>query len=152
MTPQQIRLKLREFNIKGYSDENAKYIDNGKGGKVISLTDGYLKYEDEYYGGEPYCGNETIWLNGKPIWRCVYYGFVESGEDFEKIYAFSRLALREGPSPTGVHRGPEIFIKDELTYQSQTKGTIENFVLEEKISRRGMQIYQATFMGGMVDQ
>lgn len=152
MNPQQIKLKLREFNTKGYSDEHAKYISNDKGGKIIKLEDGYLKYEDEYYGGEPYSGNETIWLNDKPIWRCVYYGFVEENEDFESVYAFSRLALREGPSEKGVHRGPEIFLKDNLTYQTETQGTIENFVIYEKISRNGMQIYQATFMGGMVDQ
>lgn len=51
---------LREFNVKGYADPNSEYVDNGKNGKILKLTIYQFTYEDEYYGGEPYCGNETI--------------------------------------------------------------------------------------------
>lgn len=32
---QELQKILREFNLMGYADTAAKYIDNGKNGKVI---------------------------------------------------------------------------------------------------------------------
>ena len=64
---------LRDFNIKGYADPNSKYVENEKNGKVLKLTIDDFTYEDEYYGGEPYSGNETIWENGR-IFLDVYIG------------------------------------------------------------------------------
>lgn len=56
----EIKLKLREFNLLGYADTSTKYEDNGKGGKILTRVDCDWKYEDEFYGGEPYSGNETL--------------------------------------------------------------------------------------------
>ena len=44
---------LRQFNIKGYADPTAKYVDNGKNGKVLHLTIDNFAYQHESYGGEP---------------------------------------------------------------------------------------------------
>ena len=65
---------LRGFNQKGYADTATHYSDNKKSGLVLTQTNGEFTYEDEYYGGEPYSGNETIWKNERPIYRVVYWG------------------------------------------------------------------------------
>lgn len=143
---------LRDFNVLGYSDINAKYIDNNKHGKILSLVSGIYRYEDEFYGGEPYCGNETIWCEEKPLFRCVYWGKVADGFDFNDIYSFLKMALKQGPSINGIHRGPLQFEANDLKYTNSSQGDIYEFKLTEKIFKNGQEIYTADFIGGLVDQ
>ena len=93
-----VRETLRKFNLLGYSDISVKYEDNGKGGKILTRKEGNWRYEDEFYGGEPYSGNETLWLDEKDVFRCVYRGKVAKGVNFSDIYDFLRKALKEGPT------------------------------------------------------
>ncbi|HCC42142.1 TPA: hypothetical protein DEP93_01590, partial [candidate division WWE3 bacterium] len=79
---EEIQSILRKFNEMGYADTNVKYEDNGKNGKVLTRQDGEWKYEDEFYGGEPYSGNETLWYRDKDVFRCVYWGKVVEGINF----------------------------------------------------------------------
>jgi hypothetical protein len=149
--PEEIKNQLRKFNLMGYTDENVKYEDNGKKGKILTRKDGNWKYEDEYYGGEPYSGNETLWLNDKDVFRCVYWGKVASDVNFSDIYSFLRKALKEGPNGNCVHRGPEKFIEDDLTYTNECKGTIEEFVQTERIFINDREVYTAHFIGGRIN-
>lgn len=148
---ENLKNQLQKFNLMGYSDTNAKYIDNKKGGKIIILTDGLWKYEDEFYGGEPYCGNETMWFKGKNVFRCVYWGKVAQGINFSDIYAFLREALKKGPNKNCVHRGPKKYINGNLTYTNECKGTINEFVQKEKIFVNEKQVYMAHFIGGLIN-
>jgi len=142
---------LRKFNVKGYADPNSKYIDNGKNGKVLNLFIDNFAYEDEFYGGEPYCGNETIWENGKDIFRCVYWGKVISGINFSDVYGFLRKALKIGPNRELVHRGPSEFVEGNLKYTNSIEGDIEEFRQVEKIFMDDKEVYVAYFVGGRVN-
>jgi len=148
---EDIKKQLRKFNLMGYADETTKYEDNGKGGKILTRTDGDWKYEDEFYGGEPYSGNETLWFNGKDVFRCVYWGKVAEGINFSDIYAFLRRALKEEPNGNCVHRGPEKFIEGDLIYTNECKGNIEEFVQTERIFIKDKEVYMAYFIGGRVN-
>lgn len=141
---------LRQFNIKGYADPTAKYVDNGKNGKVLKLTIDNFTYEDEFYGGEPYSGNETIWKNGKDIFRCVYWGKVVKGVNFSDIYDFLSKALSKGPDGVLVHRGPMEYIEGSLKYTNSIEGDIEEFRQTEKICMDDKEVYIAYFVGGRV--
>mgnify|MGYP000844248139 FL=1 len=149
--PEEIKNQLRKFNLMGYADESIKYEDNGKNGKILSRVDNSWKYEDEYYGGEPYSGNETLWYNEKDVFRCVYWGKVVPDVNFSDIYLFLRKALKEGPSGKCVHRGPENFTENNLTYTNTCNGDIEEFVQTEKIFMDGREVYLAHFIGGRVN-
>ena len=151
LEPKEIQKQLRIFNLLGYSDTSVKYDDNKKGGKVLTREKGNWKYEDEYYGGEPYSGNETLWNNGKDVFRCVYWGKVLDGVNLSDIYDFLRKALKEGPTGSCVHRGPERFVEGDLMYTNKCKGTIEEFVQTEKIYLKEKEIYLARFIGGRVN-
>ncbi|MBP7785681.1 hypothetical protein KA062_00225 [Patescibacteria group bacterium] len=148
---EEIKKQLRKFNLMGYADESVKYEDNGKKGKILTRTDGNWKYEDEYYGGEPYSGNETLWYNGKDIFRCVYWGKVATGINFSDIYSFLRKALKEQPNGKCVHRGPEKFTEDNLTYTNECEGNIEEFIQTERIFLDEKEVYIAHFIGGRVN-
>jgi len=153
MTPtsEEIKNQIRKFNLMGYADESVKYEDNSKNGKILTRIDGDWKYEDEYYGGEPYSGNETLWLNDKDVFRCVYWGKVVYGINFSDIYSFLRKALKEDPNGSCVHRGPEKFIEGNLTYTNDCKGNIEEFVQMERIFVNDVEVYIAHFVGGRIN-
>lgn len=151
--PSSTELKniLREFNLMGYADTSAKYIDNGKNGKIITKQIREYTYEDEFYGGEPYSGNETIWFNSKDVFRCVYWGKVEKGIKFGDVYDFLRKALMQGPDNNLVHRGPAEFIEGNLKYTNSIEGTIDEFRQIEKIFIDNKEVYVAYFFGGKVN-
>ena len=153
MTPktEEIKSQLRKFNLMGYADETTKYEDNGKKGKVLVRTDGNWKYEDEFYGGEPYSGNETLWLNDNDVFRCVYWGKVASGINFSNIYSFLRKALKEEPDGNCVHRGPEKFTEGNKMYTNKCIGNIEEFIQTERIFMNDKEVYTAYFIGGRVN-
>ncbi len=142
---------LREFNKRGYSDPNAKYADNGKNGKVLRLNIGEYTYEDEYYGGEPYCGNETIWKNSIAIFRCVYWGKVVDDVDFGDIYCFLKEAISKGPDGNLVHRGPAEYSSRNLKYTNEIIGDISEFRQVERIFLDNNEVYTAYFLGGRVN-
>ncbi len=142
---------LRDFNVKGYADPNSKYVTNGKNGKVLKLTIENFAYEDEFYGGEPYSGNETIWENGIDIFRSVYWGKVAKGINFSDIYDFLRKALTKGPDGELVHRGPKEYIEGNLKYTNSIEGDIEEFRQVEKIYMDDKEVYVAYFVGGRVN-
>ncbi len=149
--PEEIQNKLREFNLLGYADTNTKYEDNGKNGKTLNRTNDNWKYEDEFYGGEPYSGNETLWANNQDVFRCVYWGKVAEKINFSNIYDFLRKALKEGPNGTCVHRGPELFVEGDLKYTNSCIGNIEEFVQVERIFLKDIEVYLAHFVGGRIN-
>lgn len=142
---------LLSFNQKGYADPNAKYTDNGKDGKILKLQIDNYTYEDEFYGGEPYSGNETIWEDGISIFRCVYWGKVEKGINFGDIYSFLRKALTKGPDSNLVHRGPSEFVENNMKYTNEIEGDIEDFRQIEKIFVDEKEVYVAYFYGGRIN-
>lgn len=142
---------LRQFNEKGYSDPNSKYEDNGKNGKILKLQIGEYTYEDEFYGGEPYSGNETIWNKGIDIFRCVYWGKVVKGVNFTDIYAFLRSALSQGPNNNLVHRGPQEYSEGNFKYTNTIEGDIEEFRQVERIFIEDKEVYIAYFFGGRIN-
>lgn len=146
-----IQDQLRKFNLLGYADTSVKYEDNKKGGKILTRADGQWKYEDEFYGGEPYSGSETLWRDGKDVFRCVYWGKVAEGVNFSDIYDFLRKALKEGPTGSCVHRGPEVFVEGDLKYTNSCTGAIDEFVQIEKIFVKDKEVYLAHFIGGLVN-
>ncbi len=147
----EIKSQLRKFNLMGYADSSVKYEDNGEGGKILTRVDGSWKYEDEFYGGEPYSGNETLWLDGKDVFRCVYWGKVAEGINFSDIYNFLRIALKQGPTGSCVHRGPEKYSEKNLTYTNECNGTIEEFIQIERIYLDEKEVYLAHFVGGLIN-
>lgn len=153
MTPsaEEIQSQLRKFNLMGYTDTSVTYADNNKNGKILTLTDGLWKYEDEFYGGEPYSGNETIWYNDQDVFRCVYWGKVTNDVQFSDIYNFLREALKKAPTGKCVHRGPQEFTQENLRYTNECIGTIEEFSQTEQIFHANKLVYIAYFIGGRIN-
>lgn len=68
---------LKQFNSKGYGDENAEYKLQNDNSKQLELKIGNYTYRDKFWGGEPYGGHEIIFEDNKEILLVNYYGWVE---------------------------------------------------------------------------
>ncbi|WKZ23921.1 MAG: DUF5680 domain-containing protein [Candidatus Dojkabacteria bacterium] len=152
MLPSNLQKLLREFNVKGYADPSKTYEDNSKQGKLLRLQIDAYTYEDEFYGGEPYSGNETIWELANQSFGVCIGGKLQKGEDFGVLYSFLRAALAQGPSGNCVHRGPESYREADLEYTNECIGDITEFRQIERIVSKGKEVYIAYFNGGIINQ
>ena len=129
-----------------------KIIENDKSTTLIYEVDDW-KYQDNYFGGEPYGGREIAFFKNQPVYIMVYYGWVnESVTDFKAVYKVLQGALTLIPE-NKPFRGPEKYSQDNLSYINIFDGEIDNFFGEEKIiSSDGEELYKAKYIGGLVDQ
>lgn len=143
-----------EANQHGYAagDQIAK-VKEADHSTTIAYENGDWKYHDNYFGGEPYGGREVVFYQGKPVWMMVYYGQVNQGNDLKKVYAFLQEALRAIPEDNPF-RGPRSHISEnkELEYVNNWTGNASSFSGTEKIFLNEDQIYEASYLGGLVDQ
>ena len=148
---------LCEFLVKakkaGYaSGGKAKKTKEKNKSKTIIFKEGNLKYYDNYFGGEPYGGEEIVFLKNQPIYMMVYYGFVDkSFKDFKGVYKFLQEALSQIPKDKPF-RGPKFYQNGDYAYRNWFSGEIKNFSGIEKIYFGKKKVYEAKYIGGLVDQ
>jgi len=156
MTPEIDEENLRAFI---FESSRATYASGDKslrkkqidGSISIQFESGSYKYHDNYFGGEPYGGREVVFCENKPLWMMVYYGFVYPEVEKELVYVFLAEALSSS-SVEVPYRGPYLYERGEWRYENKMIGDVKKFSGEEKIFENDICIYEADYMGGLVDQ
>ena len=150
---EEIRSFLVEANEAGYAaGESAKITKEADGSKTIVYERDDWRYHDNYFGGEPYGGREVVFFENKPVWMMVYYGWVAKGvPDPSAVYAPLQAALRAMPADHPF-RGPEKHESGGFSYSNKWVGEVDRFEGEECICQGEILVYQAGYMGGLVDQ
>jgi hypothetical protein len=147
-----LRKFIIEANKAGYStgDYDRIKIEKDKS-NTIRFKSGDFEAHDNFFGGEPYGGRYVIFHKGNSIWMMVYYGkIVESVKEFEPIYKFLQKCLSNMPEELPL-RGPKNFESDDFVYENKWEGSLEEFSGKETIYEKGNKIYNASYMGGLVD-
>ncbi len=121
------------------------------GSTTIRYEQGAYRYHDNYFGGEPYGGREVVFLNDKPIWMMVYYGLVHNNVPAKTIYPFLMKSLSQATLEMP-YRGPSLYESGEFRYENQLEGEIQRFSGTEKIYQDNVCVYEASYIGGLVDQ
>ncbi|MBI4138448.1 MAG: hypothetical protein HY482_02585 [Candidatus Wildermuthbacteria bacterium] len=150
MDTEALREFLIESNKQGYA-AGKEITTEPDGSHAIFFAKGDWKSHDNFFGGEPYGGRIAVSYKGKSVWIMVYYGRVIENENPNAIYAVLRNALMRMPEEHPF-RGPEKYAKGNLAYTNSWTGVLEKFSGEEQITRDGKVIYEARYMGGLVDQ
>lgn len=158
MLNQQELIKfIGEANKAGYAsgDENS-LINENDNSKTIVYESSDFRFHDNYFGGEPYGGREVVFYENKPVFIMVYYGRIsDKNIDKKIIYSFLQNALKLFPEDKPF-RGPEQYeeIVDgkKLEYKNNWSGEIDYFSGNETISVDEVQVYDAKYSGGLVDQ
>jgi hypothetical protein len=117
----------------------------------VQYMNGLYKYHDNYFGGEPYGGREVVFYENKPQWMMVYYGFVYPEVEKGVVYSFLVEALSSS-SIEVPYRGPYIYEKGEWRYENKLTGNVKKFSGKEKIFENNICVYEADYMGGLIDQ
>lgn len=148
---------LKQFLLYCGREGYASVGDSGTtkesdGSTTILIKQGDFTFHDNYFGGEPYGGREVVFYQAKPVWMMVYYGLVLNPKaDLKPVYAFLRQALAAVPDEAP-YRGPKELISGDFTYINSWQGEMTRFSGEEAISQAGQMIYQANYLGGVVDR
>ena len=149
--------QLCEFLVKakkaGYaSGDKINKIKEKNKSKTITFKDGDWIYNDNYFGGEPYGGREVVFFKNQPVFIMVYYGLVyEKVNNFKEVYKFLQEAITLIPTDKPF-RGPKKYKRDDYLYENKFIGKLTNFSGKEIVTLKGKKIYEAKYMGGLVDQ
>tara|TARA_Y100000034_G_C6831861_1_gene375553 strand:- start:539 stop:1009 length:471 start_codon:yes stop_codon:yes gene_type:complete len=123
------------------------------GGRKLTFKNGIYRYQDLYYGFDPFSGQEIVWRDNIPIWTMNYVGGItKAGASAKKIYGFLKKALME-VSIDRPFRGPLEFREDGLEYTSHIDidfCTLDYFRGEEAISSDDGELYRLDFHGGLI--
>lgn len=132
--------------------EESKKVKERDSSTTLKFQDNEWKYNDNYFGGEPYGGREVVFFEGKPVYIMTYYGRVDKNiEDVKAVYKVLQQALLLVPE-SNPYRGPKKYLQGNYSYSNTFTGEIDNFFGEEMITLNGEEIYRAKYMGGLVDQ
>lgn len=143
---------LLHANAAGYASGKEKaWTKESDGSTTIVYEEGSWKSHDNFFGGEPYGGRAVVSHVGKPYWIMVYYGRVMEMVDPNSVYKILRNALKRMPQDHP-YRGPKRYEEGALVYTNTWTGTLENFSGKETIMLDETLAYEASYMGGLVDQ
>lgn len=152
MDEKDLRQFLIDANQAGYAGgEEKKWIKEADGSTTIPFENGLWKSHDNFFGGEPYGGRTVVFYENKPVWLMVYYGWVAEGAEANLVYGILKNALRKMPEDHPF-RGPKEYQDGELVYTNLWDGELPRFSGEERISDSDKLLYQANYLGGLVDQ
>ena len=128
-------------------------IKEKNGSTTLIFKENNWKYNDNYFGGEPFGGREVVFYKGKPVYIMVYYGTVSKEiVDFNVIYKVLMNALKLVPE-SNPFRGPQKYSENGMDYINNFVGDIENFSGEEFITGNDFKLlYSTKYTGGIVDQ
>ncbi|MDD5696847.1 MAG: DUF5680 domain-containing protein [Candidatus Pacebacteria bacterium] len=141
-----VRAKINTYASSGEGGE--KNLPDGS--KELEFKEGEFKYQDRYFGFNPFIGEEIVFHNKKFVWGMNYRGKVISQiVSPKKIYQFLRDALKN-ITEDKPFRGPDRFEKGNFKYFNKTRGTIENFDGEERVFYKRKIVYKLVYHGGLI--
>jgi hypothetical protein len=123
------------------------------GTKQLEYRDGLFFYRDIYVGMAYFVGQEIVSYQDHPVWSMSYAGGVHSTvqdrAEVRAIYAFLRLALRQG-TVAQPYRGPAVVRDGPYVYTNQSHGTLEAFWGHERITGNMQLVYELHYSGGVL--
>lgn len=149
---EKLKRFLLESNKSGYASGNSStWTKESDRSTTITYEKGNWKSHDNYFGGEPYGGRVIVFYKEKPVWIMVYYGWIEKGFGNKPIYAVLQNALKRMPENMPL-RGPKEYKEESYIYENQWEGNIGRYSGQEEILQEGKRVYEAIYLGGLINQ
>lgn len=119
------------------------------GSKEYTYRKGFFVYQDNYFGSSLDTGRELVFFKGTLLWSMSYRGGMIQGEETlsKSCFSFLKECLRNPPQEFPV-RGPCYYKNKNFVYINFWKGTLEDFVGEERIFFGKKQVYFRNYLGG----
>jgi len=145
--------KIKKFIIEARENTfavNSKPTENPRlfGSTQMEYQKTDYFYQDIYFkGAKISIGQEVIYYNDKPIWAMNYIGNVIEKNGLE----FLKKSLLELSSKCRFG-GKCQFSKKEFEYQDEGQGDLEYFSGKEQILQNGKNVYNLTYLGGLISK
>ena len=141
-----LRAKLRTYATGG--EGNEQNLEDGR--REMSYREEDFVYRDQYFGYNPFAGEEIVWENGKTVWAMHYYGLVtDESVAAGDVYRFLQRAMQHIGAERPF-RGPDEYREGDFLYQDASEGNVSQFSGEETIFFQNKQVYLLVYHGGMV--
>lgn len=156
MNIEKLHQFLIESNKFGYAEGSSEnWIQEADKSTTIPYESGEWRSHDNFFGGEPYGGRMVVkhqeegsW---QPVWFMGYYGYVVEGVNSDLVYGVLRHALKLMPKDAP-YRGPREYTEGDFVYSNSWSGELTRYSGDEGITQNGKLVYEAHYMGGLIDQ
>jgi Domain of unknown function (DUF5680) len=146
---------LNAFIVKA---KRATYVGSGEkakpsrpGSHDLTFREGDWSYRDSYFGGTDFLGQETVWLNGEPIWGMNYYGYILRPDLIDAMRAGDTIkAALSAMYAQGRFLGGFEWDGPHGRYLDQSEGGAAHFKGREVILVGGVEAYALDYFGGLV--
>jgi hypothetical protein len=150
---EELKAFIYDANIHGYGsdDVEANKLEGSDGSTKITYEKGNWKFQDVYYGGEPFFGQIIVFYKDVACWNMSYHGKVSSWV-VNKSYVYdclgSALMLISPDLPL---RGPKFFVAENgLFYVNDIVGDILKFSGHEVIhGLKNDRMFYNDYIGGV---
>lgn len=136
----------------------ATYVGDGEhaspcrlGSHDLRFSDGEWAYQDSYFGGADFIGEEVVYFGDQPVWAMNYYGrilrddLITGTEAGHMIKASLSRMYKEDRFLGGFE-----YSENDLTYKDSNEGSLERFRGREFIRRRDQIAYELDYHGGLI--
>jgi hypothetical protein len=140
---------LVKAKLQGYASGDERRIQHlaDGGQEVRSEEDGFV-YQDRWYGGDRFSGEELVWHQGRPLWSMNFYGATLPGRPVPGGFpAFHKAALRRATVDAPL-RGPAFYREGDFVYVNTWTGSLEEFSGVERVFFGDTEIFRLSYHGG----
>jgi hypothetical protein len=155
---QNSMIDLAELNRFVVATKRQTYVGDGTraeasraGAHDLTFAEGRWSYRDSYFGGSDFIGQETVWLDGEPVWAMNYYGYITRPELLDGARAGATIkAALSAMYAEGRFLGGWEWSGQHGVYRDGSVGDVAHFSGRETITVGGVEAYALDYHGGLI--
>jgi hypothetical protein len=134
-----------------YVGDGARAEPSRAGSHDLTFGAGAWGYRDSYFGGTDFIGQETVWLDGEPVWAMNYYGYIARPELIDAARAGATIkAALSAMYAAGRFLGGWEWRGPHGVYRDSSTGDVAHFSGRETIAVDGVEAYALDYHGGLI--
>jgi hypothetical protein len=134
-----------------YVGDGVRAEPSRAGSHDLTFSDGVWSYRDSYFGGTDFIGQETVWLDGEPVWAMNYYGYITRPDLIDGARAGATIkAALSAMYAEGRFLGGWDWAGQHGVYRDSSTGDVAHFAGRETIALDGIEVYALDYHGGLI--
>ena len=147
--------KLHDFILRAkaatYVGDGAQVQSSRLGSHDLIYEDGDFCYQDSYFGGSDFIGEEVVYYLNQPVWGMNYYGVILdphkiTAAEAGKMIKASLSRMYDEDRFLGGWEHSE----GDLAYHDSSTGKLDHFRGYEWIEKDGSKVYELLYHGGLI--
>lgn len=151
MSPDSLNAFIVRAKAATYVGGGEKAAPSRSGSHDLTFSEGEWAYQDSYFGGTDFIGQEVVWHRGEPVWAMNYYGYILRPDLIDAVRAGAtiRVALSRLYEEGRFLGGFECEAAHGF-YEDRSEGDVSHFSGIETIRVAGTLAYRLDYGGGLI--